>query len=440
MERIFLMSDRSSVFPRTDAADWWQIIRKELKGRPEETLFTEWWEGFQTPPFHSAEEPRPVDPLFGAYPWHASSVVGPDDLPASALEALNNGADGLRIQFRPDADLTRSLKGIQLEFLRIELLPGELSGTWIESWKDILASADKKSLNTALGFSLWQGLSSKGSGAKSFQKQLTEFRAIGAAQLFRHPILIDCSLYAEAGARMDTQLGIALSMAHEVLEEDPSLSPEHLHFRFSLGRNFLLETAKLRAFRELWSFYLDSLGRSRTEAFVNARNSLRPLSASDTHGNLLRLTTMAASGLLGGAQNMELTDHTLGGPKDGEAHLPVNILHLLRFEGRLDRLEDPLAGSHSIEALTERLAETGWSAFQEIQRRGSASQVLCDPWFAQRVAEEAEAEQKAHDQGQYPVIGSSLHPFGSVDMKLEASTSLWPLRRLAEGAEKVRSK
>jgi methylmalonyl-CoA mutase len=239
---------------------------------------------------------------------------------------------------------------------------------------------------------------------------------------------------------MDTQLGIALSMAHEILEEDPELSPAQLHFRFSIGRNFLLETAKLRAFRELWSFYLDSLGQSRTEAFVNARNSRRPLSASDPHGNLLRLTTMATSGLLGGAQNMELTEHTLGGPKNGEAHLPVNILHLLRFEGRLDRLEDPLAGSHSIEVLTERLAETGWSAFQEIQGRGSASHVLCDPWFARRVAEEAEAEQNAHDQGKYPVIGSSMHPFGSGDMKMELSTSLWPLRRLAEGAEKERSK
>ena len=73
---------------------------------------------------------------------------------------------------------------------------------------------------------------------------------------------------------------------------------------------------------------------------------------------------MAASGLLGGAQNIELTDHTLGGPKNGEAHLPVNILHLLRFEGRLDRLEDPLAGSHSIEALTERLAETDGLLFK----------------------------------------------------------------------------
>jgi len=432
------MSDRSSVFPFTDAADWWQIIRKELKGRPEETLFTEWWEGFQTPPFHSAEEPRAVDPLFGAYTWHASRAVGPDDLPTSALKVLNTGADGLRIPFRPNADLTRSLKGIQLEFLRIELLPGELSGTWIESWKDILGSADKKSLNTALGFDLWKGLSSNEPGAKRFQKHLNEFRAFEVAQLFRHPILIDCSLYAEAGARMDTQLGIALSMAHEVLEEDPALSSEQLHFRFSLGRNFLLEIAKLRAFRELWSFYLDSLGRSRTEAFINARNSRRPLSASDPHGNLLRLTTMATSGLLGGAQNMELTDHTLGATENGEAHLPVNILHLLRFEGRLDRLEDPLAGSHSIEALTERLAETGWTAFQEIQRRGSASQVLCDPWFSQRVAEEAQAEQNAHDQGKYPVIGSSLHPFGSGDMKMEPSTSVWPLRRLAEGAEKER--
>ena len=115
-------------------------------------------------------------------------------------------------------------------------------------------------------------------------------------------------------------------MAHEVLEEDPALSSEQLHSDFPWERNFLLEIAKLRAFRELWSFYLDSLGEAGTEAFINARNSRRPLSASDPHGNLLRLNHDATSGLLGGAQNMELTDHTLGATENGEAHLPVNIL------------------------------------------------------------------------------------------------------------------
>ena len=436
MERNFLMSDRSSVFPRTDAADWWQVIRKELKGRPEETLFTEWWEGFQTPPFHSGEDPRPKDALFGPYSWHASCSVGPNDLPGSALEILNTGADGLRIRFRPDTDLTEALKGIQLEFLRIELRPEELSGNWIAHWKSLIERQDQKDLNTALGFDLWAGLSSDESGGRSFQKSLDELRILEAAQLFRHPVLIDCSPYEESGARMDTQLGLALSMAHEVLEEDSTISPDQLHFRFSISRNFLLETAKLRAFRELWSFYLDTVNRARTEPFINARNSRRPLSASDHHGNLLRLTTMATSGVLGGAQNIELTNHHLGRSEKGEAHLPVNILHLLRFEGRLDRLEDPLAGSHSVEALTEQLSETVWSAFQEIQNRGGASRAVCDPWFSQRIAQEAEAEQNAHDQGAYPVIGSSLHPFGSDSMKTEPNAHSWPLRRLAESAEK----
>ena len=88
-------------------------------------------------------------------------------------------------------------------------------------------------------------------------------------------------------------------------------------------------------------------------------------------------------------------------------HICRSTSCLLRFEGRLDRLEDPLAGSHSIEALTERLAETGWTAFSgDPKTRQCLSSTLQSMVFTEG-SEEAQAEQNAHDQGKYPVIGST---------------------------------
>lgn len=433
-----------SSFSPVSADDWWKAIRKELKGQPEEILFTTWFDGLSTPPFHSWEDARPSSPLFPAYAWHASAAAGPKHLQREALTALNRGADGLRLQVEDEQALRQELESVQLAYLRTEICPENLDGNWLGEWE---ASLREQGLqghesNTALGLDLLDHMASKGAFHLNLQSHCQAIAQIHQRKLFRHSQLVNTCRYQNAGARIDTQLGIALAAAHEYLVQGQWSDPSLLHFRFAVGRDYLPEIAKLRAFREVWQLFLGELKFPLSSpAFLTVENSFRPLSATDPHTNLLRLTTMAMSAVLGGAQNVLLHHHAIGTPLPKEEHLPLNILHLIRFEGRLDHVEDPLAGSYSIEALTHQLAEKAWESFQQIEQQGGLLRSLEEGRLQQQIAEEAAAEQARFDAGQAPVIGSSIYPYhlpnynGAVHSS--PSPEAFPLRRLAEQAEQT---
>lgn len=434
------MSTTPKQFDPISQEEWWKVIHKELKGKPEETVFTKWFEGLETPPFHSWEKERPTEPLFSSYQWHASESAGPKNLSKNALKVLNLGADGLRLNISDSSNLDKDLKEIQLDFLRTEICPSNVEGTWLNLWEKTLAdqSIDRSKLNAGLGFDLFAGAYQSNISEEEFLANLKALAPIADNQLFRHTYLVDTSRFENAGGRIDTQLGIALAMSYEMIYKGDIKDANRFHFRFALSRSFLAEIAKLRAFRVLWNQLVSELDLAPSEAFINVMNSDRPLSSVDPHINLLRLTTMAVSGVLGGAQNVELKHHSPGQDLPKEAHLPLNILHLIRFEGRLDQIEDPLAGSYSIEAMTQEIANLGWEAFKAIEQQGGIIEAINSGWLANRIEEEAQEEQNRFDDGHSPIIGSSIYPYKlqAIDKPLEESlTGNFPLRRLASEKE-----
>lgn len=433
-----------SSFSPVSADDWWKAIRKELKGKPEEELFTTWFDGLTTPPFHSWEDARPSSPLFPSYAWHASAMAEPPQLQRAAMAALNRGADGLRLKVEDHQALHKDLAAVQLAYLRTEVCPENLEGKWLDEWAATLQeqALQGSESNTALGLDLLDQMAFKSAFHLNLKSHCQSIGAIHQRKLFRHSQLVNTCRFQNAGARIDTQLGIALAAAHEYLVQGEWSDASLLHFRFAVGRDYLPEIAKLRAFRELWPLFLEELKLPNTApVFITAENSFRPLSATDPHTNLLRLTTMAMSAVLGGAQNVLLHHHAIGQPLPKEEHLPLNILHLIRFEGRLDQVEDPLAGSYSVEALTQQIAEKGWEAFQKIEKQGGLLRSLEEGSLQQQIAEEAEAEQARFNAGHAPIIGSSIYPYHlpnySEKEKTSASPEAFPLRRLAELAEQT---
>lgn len=438
------MNKQKPAFPAVEKDQWWETIRKELRGKPEEMLFTQWFEGLETPPFHSWEDERPDAALFPAYSWHASERIGPERMQAQALDALNRGADGLLVETNPSTHLSDGLKNVQLEFLRLAISPEKPEGPWKEQWTALLSERNQvgRKLNTALNYDPFARMAEKGrleTNVKDEIRSVEHSREIG---LFRHAFFVDTHPYQISGARIDTQLGIALATAYEWMQQGAEAKTDDFHFSFAQGREYLLEIAKLRAFRELWPYFLNEIGLkpSKDVAFVSACSSDRHFSASDPHGNLLRLTTMAMSSILGGAQNVMLSQHHLKKTHRKEHHLPLNILHLLRFEGRLDKLNDPLAGSYSIESLTQQIAELGWKAFQSIEAEGGLLHSLEEGRLQARIAEEAKKEQQAFDSGERPVIGSNLYPYFLSESSDENNTASAlediGLNRLAANAEK----
>ncbi|MBX3167066.1 MAG: hypothetical protein KF760_06630 [Candidatus Eremiobacteraeota bacterium] len=176
--------------------------------------------------------------------------------------------------------------------------------------------------------------------------------------------------WVQQGADGVHELAWSMAGLIELLRNLESPPAGTIALKLSAGPRLLLEIARWRAARQLWDtvcrgFSLDWPAR------IHLVQDARFLTHQDVHNNLLRSTTAAAAGLLGGAASIELL------PCDSSpdaARWADNVLHLLRHESKLGGATDPLAGSGLIEDLTQQLAENAWKETQRLEAAGGLAQ------------------------------------------------------------------
>ena len=78
-----------------------------------------------------------------------------------------------------------------------------------------------------------------------------------------------------------------------------------MRFGFSLGSNFFMEIAKLRAVRLLWEQVVEAFGGTpqARKMTIHARTSAYTKTVADPYVNMLRNTTEAFSGVMGGVDS-----------------------------------------------------------------------------------------------------------------------------------------
>ena len=143
----------------------------------------------------------------------------------------------------------------------------------------------------------------------------------------------------------------------------------HVYVSVPVGPSFIPEIARLRALRLLVPHVAHAFDPAWNEAVeIHAAVAARNPSTDDPHANLLHAATQAVSAVVGGCDVLTVHpfDAAGGGPSDGALRLARNLQHILRHEACLDRVNDPAAGSYSIEVLTDRIARSVWGAFQRI--------------------------------------------------------------------------
>lgn len=427
------MQTLESDFAEQTSEQWWKIIEKELKGQARESLYKTWLEGMIVHPFHSWEQARNTKALFSEGIWRSAEV---SDSNKALLESLNRGAEAFVLKTKA-SDLKENLAGVQLNFL-FGWYETQEPKALTEAYTQFLESEEivKEEAAGSLGFDPLAFRSENPDfDFPLFLKELSN----PEWDVWTHRHFIDLRKYQNAGAPADFQLAMALSAAYEHFYHNPAANPNHFHFAFAQGRDFLLETAKLRSFRILWKKLIHELGIDilPSKTFVSAENSYRYLSGTDPHGNLLRLTTNALSSVLGGADFVLLNPHTIDYNFEQEKHLPINILHLIRFEAGLDEKLDRTAGSYSIEALTSELASRAWEVFKEIEKEGGWMKAVQSGWVDSKIKTAHLKEQESFEKGELPIIGSDLFPYSlnSNKPRKSANTPHFPIQRLAEGVE-----
>jgi methylmalonyl-CoA mutase len=132
-------------------------------------------------------------------------------------------------------------------------------------------------------------------------------------------------------------------------------------FFFGIGKEFLVEIAKLRAARRLWAHLMKEKFSPKNEKSLLLRTHCQTsgwsLTEQDPYNNVVRTTLEALSAILGGTQSLHTNafDEALGLPTDFSARIARNTQLIIANETGIPAIADPLAGSYAIESLTDQL-------------------------------------------------------------------------------------
>ena len=174
--------------------------------------------------------------------------------------------------------------------------------------------------------------------------------------------------------------------------------------RISVGTDFFLEVAKLRALRHLLGMVFAAYGTKRVRPHVFAQASPLNHSHLDPELNLVRATTQAVSGICGGADTLCVP------PLPGlSPHLPIHLQLLLDHEARCGWTADPLHGSYFVEYLTDALGHAAWALFREQEDSGGLWQEYQAGSLQSRISRAAEQRRREVNVLSSEMVGINIY-------------------------------
>ncbi|MFQ3661387.1 MAG: methylmalonyl-CoA mutase family protein [Chloroflexaceae bacterium] len=435
-------------FPPTSAEEWRAAAEKTLKGAPfEKRLLTRTYEGITLQPIyaiadtaslpHTASLPGLPSYVRGTralgyrlHPWEVAQ-----ELPYPTAAEVNQAAR---------EDLPRGLTTLHVRLDRATLLgqdpdqaPPELvgqGGTSLASRDDlatlfaeiplaqtpllfaaganalplaalILAAAEAQGLKLSkvqgcIGADPLGALAGAGTLPCALERcydamaWLTAWAATSAPEL--RTIQVEVHPYHNGGANAVQDLAFALATGAEYLRamqarglEVDTVAPR-MQFAFSLGSPFFIEIARLRAARMLWARVVAAFGgNARAQKLrLHGRTSAWTKTRADAYNNLLRATTEAFAGVMGGCDSLHVSpfDEAIGLPDEFSRRIARNVQIILQQECNFYRLVDPAGGSAAVETLTDEIAREAWTLFQRIEEQGGMAAALAAGFPQARVA------------------------------------------------------
>lgn len=246
--------------------------------------------------------------------------------------------------------------------------------------------------------------------AKHCTKHAPGIRAVGVSTLPYH----------QAGASAVEELGLALATGSAYLTEliERGLSVDdaarQIRFSFAVGGNFFMEIAKLRAARVLWAQVVSAFGGSQDAQKIqmHARTGLYNKTQKDPYVNMLRTTTEALSGVIGGVDSLCVGnfDEVTRVPDEFSRRISRNTQVILQEECELTSVVDPAGGSWAIEWLTNQVSEKSWAFFQEVEAQGGMTDALISGFVADKLAATNASNNQQLNQRRASLIGTNVYP------------------------------
>ncbi len=447
--------------------DWRKLVEAELKGAPfDKKMFTATYEGITLKPIYRREDvanlPH-VNSLPGFAPfvrgtsasgyvkesWDVSqeiAVASPTEFNHAARNSISRGLNALNMVLDratrnghdPDwapaedvgcgglsiatlGDLDRALEGVDLEKTSIFVRSGA-SALPFAALLLALAKKRKKSLAQLrgciemdpLGVLAHEGkLPQSLSSAYGEMAALTRWAAANAPQL--QTICVHSRAWHESGGSAVQELAYTLATGVEYLRQlaklgvDVNTAAPRIRFAVTVGTNFFMEIAKLRALRMLWSRAVAAAGGNETaqKISLHVRTSQWNKTVVDPYNNLLRATVESFAGVLSGCDSLQVGafDEVVRQPDDFSLRIARNTQLVLQKECALNHVVDPAGGSWFVESATAEIATRAWAMFQEVEKLGGMEAALRSGAPQKSVGETASKKIKAVTSRRDSIVG-----------------------------------
>ena len=220
----------------------------------------------------------------------------------------------------------------------------------------------------------------------------------------------------EAGATADLELGYTLADGLEYLRTGIATGLKvddfapRLSFFWSIGKNVMMEIAKMRAARMLWAKIVQQFHPHNPKSLslrTHSQTSGWSLTAQDVFNNVTRTCVEAMAATQGQTQSLHSNslDEALGLPTEFSASIARNTQLFLQEETDTDAVIDPWGGSYYVEWLTRELARKAWAHIVECEEHGGMTRAIEAGLPKMRIADAAARTQALIDSGRQTIVG-----------------------------------
>ncbi len=220
----------------------------------------------------------------------------------------------------------------------------------------------------------------------------------------------------EAGANQVQELAYTLADGKEYIKSalERGLNIDEfaprLSFFWSIGMNFFMEIAKMRASRYMWAEIVKEFKPKNNKSLAlrtHCQTSGVSLMEQDAYNNIVRTTIEAMAAIMGGTQSLHTNsfDEALALPTNFSARIARNTQLILSEETGICNVIDPLAGSYYVESLTSSIVQESKKLIQEIDEVGGMVKAIEMGIPKMRIEESSAKRQARIDSNEETIVG-----------------------------------
>lgn len=455
-------------FPSYD--EWKEAAIKALKGAPfDKKMFTKTYEDITLEPIYTKENIEHLEHIKNQYPgfypyvrsaktigakadpWHISQEIpypSPELLNEALLNDLSKGQSAINIKAEESlflsneysyekitrkhtlinsiADFEEIFKDIAIRHYPVYLSAGQATPQLAVLFAAFCNkhNIDLNAIKGGFNFDFIGSALETGKLYSKPEKYIKELKLFFDWATNQFPnfslITINGDVYHNGGASSIQELAYVLSTGVYYIKSliDEGLSIEEIapkiKISISVGSNFFMEIAKIRALRVLWAKIIKEFGGSEelAKAFIHTNTSVREKTKYDPYVNMLRNTSQAFSAVVGGCDSLHVSyldqEYTL--PDKFSRRMSRNTQIILNEEAHVNDNIDPAGGSWFVETLTSQIIEKTWELFTETEKDGGIIKSLENNIPQSKIDEKYKERVKNISTRKETILGTNKYP------------------------------